>query len=195
MTPKPKCIIVTGRQGSGKTTFAHKLGKLLWMPVICRDEIKEGYVSTFGVSHDELPPDSNLSVTNRFFQLVQEYLAADISVVIEAAFQHKVWESRLLEIRELSDIWIVICFADEAVTTKRALQRGLDEPDREFYHGDHRVVHYKQTGELLPAAAYEPPNFDLPTIHVSTDAEYVPSIDKVVSQIRSSIRNSRYPAS
>ena len=94
MNARPKCIIVTGRQGSGKTTFAKKLGERLWMPVICRDEIKEGYVSTYGVRHDELPPDANRLVTDLFFHLVKEYLAGDVSVVIEAAFQHKVWEFR-----------------------------------------------------------------------------------------------------
>ena len=65
------------------------------MPVICRDEIKEGYVNTFGVKHDELPPDTNRLVTDFFFDLVNRYLAGNISVVIEAAFQHNVWEPRI----------------------------------------------------------------------------------------------------
>ncbi|MBA4125068.1 MAG: hypothetical protein H0X72_21705 [Acidobacteria bacterium] len=42
MNSKPKCIIVTGRAGAGKTTLSKKLGRQLWMPVISRDEIKEG---------------------------------------------------------------------------------------------------------------------------------------------------------
>jgi adenylate kinase family enzyme len=100
MTARPKCIIVTGRAGAGKTTLAKELGKRLWMPVISRDEIKEGYVNTFGVKHDELPSDTDLVVTNFFFEIVDQYLTNKISIIIEAAFQHKVWEPRMAKIAE-----------------------------------------------------------------------------------------------
>ena len=52
---KPYLIAVTGRPGAGKSTFAHALGQRAFLPVISRDEIKEGYVHTFGKSHAELP--------------------------------------------------------------------------------------------------------------------------------------------
>jgi SpoVK/Ycf46/Vps4 family AAA+-type ATPase len=97
MKRKPKCIIITGRAGSGKTTLAKKLGECLWMPVISRDEIKEGYV----------------------------------------------------------------------------------------YHGDKRVADYRKTGEVSPPETYTPPEFDVPTIQVSTDGPYTPCIDELVGQIES----------
>jgi hypothetical protein len=59
MNRKPKCIIVTRCTGSGKTTLAKKLGGRLWMPVTSRDEIKEGYVNTYGVKPDQLPSNAN----------------------------------------------------------------------------------------------------------------------------------------
>jgi adenylate kinase family enzyme len=62
MNRKPKCIIVTRSPGSGKTTLAKKLGGRLWMPVTSRDEIKEGYVNTYGVKHDQLPSNANAFV-------------------------------------------------------------------------------------------------------------------------------------
>ena len=156
------------------------------MPVISRDEIKEGYVNTYGVKHDQLPPDANGLVSDFFFCLVNQYLAGQISVVIEAAFQHKVWEPRMPEILELAATWIVVCSTDDALAARRHLQRGLESPEREFFHGDRRVAHYRETGEFLSPASYVAPEFNVPTIRVSTDGEYVPCIDEIVKRIQSS---------
>ena len=185
MNPKPNCIIVTGRSGSGKTTLAKKLGERLWMPAILRDEIKEGYVTTFGVKHDELPQETNRLVTDTFFEIVNQYLTAKISVVIEAAFQHHVWEPRMPRIQELADTRMVLCTAEDALAERRQIERGMQNPDREFYHGDHRVVHFRQTGEVLPSASYAEPRFNIPTIEVSTDGEYIPTIDEIAKRLRS----------
>src|SRR5262245_56986406 len=124
---KPKCLIVTGRPGSGKATLCKKLQPRLWMPVVSRDEIKEGYVNTFGVKHDELPADANGIATNMFFEIVNQYLASKISIIIEAAFQHRVWEPRLEKIAELADPFMIICDVDGETAASRHLQRGLAE--------------------------------------------------------------------
>ena len=47
MMEKPCLIVVTGMPGAGKTTFSRALGEALFLPVISRDQIKEGYVHTF----------------------------------------------------------------------------------------------------------------------------------------------------
>ena len=183
MNEKPKCIIVTGRPGSGKTTLAKKLGELLWLPVISRDEIKEGYVNTYGIKHDQLPSVTNRLVTDLFFELVNRYLTGSISVVIEAAFQHAVWELRMPRIAELSSPRFVICSIEDSLSATRHLQRGLADPKREFFHGDNRVAHYKATGEILAPESYAAPTFDFPTIKVSTAAGYDPSTDEIVKQL------------
>jgi predicted kinase len=185
MNRKPACIIVTGRAGSGKTTLARKLGERLWLPVISRDEIKQGYVNTYGVQHDRLPPDSNRFVSDLFFDIVNQYLSGNVSVIIEAAFQQRVWEPRMSQIVKSASPWMVLCSADDAVVMRRHLQRGLENPEREFYHGDRRVSDFRNTGEVLSPESYEAPKFDVPTIEVSTDEGYVPSIDEIVKQIRS----------
>jgi hypothetical protein len=156
------------------------------MPVISRDEIKEGYVNTYGVKHDQLRPETNRLVTELFFEIGNQYLTGKVSVVIEAAFQHNVWQPHMAKIVELASPWIILCMTNDEVAARRHLARGLENPEREFYHGDRRVGHYRKTGEVLPPASYEAPRFDAPTIEVSTDGEYVPAIDEIVRRIRSS---------
>ena len=55
---------------------------------------------------------------------------------------------------------------------------------REFYHGDKRVEIYRETGEMSPPSDYTAPNFNVPTVHVSTEGQYSPSIDDIVQRIR-----------
>jgi hypothetical protein len=161
------------------------LGERLWLPVISRDEIKEGYVNTFGVKHDQLPPDTNGVVSTLFFAIVDHYLSSLVSVVIEAAFQHKVWEPRIPRIVEIANPFIVVCSVDGEVAAQRHLQRGLDNPQRDFYHGDKPVSGYRETGILGPPANYVAPAFDLPTVHVSTEGVYSPTLDEIVKRIQS----------
>jgi hypothetical protein len=185
MDSKPKCIVVTGRPGSGKTTLSKKLGQQLWMPVISRDEIKEGYVNTFGVKHDQLSADTDGIVSNFFFDIVCQYLANKVSVIIEAAFQHAVWESRMPKILELSYPYIILCSIDIEMAAQRHLQRGLVNPSREFYHEDKRVSLYRATGEMGTPRPYVPPNFNVPTLEVLTNNDYSPSLDEITHLIQS----------
>jgi predicted kinase len=177
--------MVTGRAGAGKTTLSKKLGQQLRMPVISRDEIKEGYVNTFGVKHDQLLPGTDGFVSNFFFDTACQFLANKVSVIIEAAFQHAVWESRMPEILELSHPYIIVCSVDEETAAQRHLQRGLGNPQREFYHSDERVSLYRATGEIGTPQPYVAPNFDIPTLYVLTGNGCSPSLDEIAHQIQS----------
>jgi|ERR1051326_1781983 predicted kinase len=186
MVTKPKLVIVTGRPGSGKTTLAKELGKLLYLPVVSRDEIKEGYVNTFNVRHDELPENTNKIASEVFFRNVELLLTNNVSVIAEAAFQHKVWEPEITKFEKYSGVVLIVCEVDPQVAANRHLERGMNDPNRGFFHGDHRVAHFKETGVVLAPAVYEPPKLEVCTIKVSTLNGYDPGLEEIRKQIRGS---------
>ena len=89
------------------------------MPIISHDAIKEGYVNTYGVKHDQFPPNKNMVMSNLFFGIVSQHLAGKIPVVIEATSQHQVWESRIGQIQELDHPFIVVCCHLQTITQHR----------------------------------------------------------------------------
>ena len=170
MPNKPKLVIVTGRPGAGKTTLSKKLGELLYFPVVSRDEIKEGYVNTFNVRHDELPENTNKIASEIFFRTIELLLTNQVSVIAEAAFQHQVWEPEITRLKKYADVAVIICEIDAEVAAKRHLERDLNDPMRGFFHGDNRVS---------PRAEYEPPLLEVSTIKVCTLNDYDPELEEL----------------
>ncbi len=185
MDKKPKCIVVTGRPGSGKTTLAGELSRRMCLPKISRDEIKEGYVNTFGVKHDQLPKDTNGVVNEVFFETVLGLLRGNVSVLVEAAFQHKLWDLVIPRITEIARTHIIVCECGAEMSARRHLERGLADPKREFFHGDKRVAIFRETGKFEPGGEYVPPTYDVPTLTVSTIDGYEPGLDEVVEFVGS----------
>ncbi|MHC1694814.1 MAG: AAA family ATPase [Eubacteriales bacterium] len=175
---KPYLIIITGRPGAGKTTLAQKLSDEICMPVISRDKIKEGYVNTFGKRHTQLPEDANKIATDIFFNTIISLLTDNVSVIAEAAFQHRVWGTMIDRFMEKSRVCVIICRVDEKVALDRFIQRGLDDPQREYFHGD-KGVDMARKGIRVEISPYEEPSLDAPTFYVDTSDGYVPSVKEL----------------
>lgn len=180
--PQPYLIVVTGRPGSGKTTFAKKLGDEICMPVISRDHIKEGYLHTFGQSHDELPASTNKTATDIFFDTLMGLVTHNVSVIAEAAFQHGVWSAKLAPFIGKARICVLICKVDDKLALDRYVRRGLDNPLREYFHGD-KGVDLARAGMELSVPLYEEPRIDVPTFHIDTTGDYAPSIGELSGKI------------
>ena len=180
MDNQPKCVVVTGRPGAGKTTLAGKLSKFLHLPMLSRDEIKEGYVNSFGVSHEQLPANTNKQVNDVFFSSTKLFLESNVSILVEAAFQHAVWEQFIPRWLQISQVYILVCEVGAELSARRHLDRGMKDASRTFYHGDHRVRVFQETGEFLMPGDYIPPHFDgLPTMQINTADGYTPDLDAI----------------
>lgn len=181
--PKPYLIVVTGRPGAGKSTFARTLAQEAFLPVISRDEIKEGYVHTQGVRHSELPADANLAATNLFFETVERLLDGGVSLIAEAAFQHRIWGPRLEPLLDKARVFVLVCDpGDGRIALDRFLRRGLENPWRGYFHGDKGVEMVRQ-GLTVEVGSYDPPHLDVPTYVVDTAGEYRPSIAELKREI------------
>ena len=177
----PKLIVVTGRPGSGKTTLARALALQLRLPAVVRDEIKEGYVRAQGRPCAELP-GANAHATELFFAVVAKLLDGGVSLVAEAAFQHRLWRERLEPLRSKADVAIVLCEAGDRTAFERYLRRGLDDPMREFLHGDPGVSLARQ-GRAPEPPPYDPPRLGFPTFAVDTSAGYDPSLSDLAERL------------
>ncbi|TJY44511.1 ATP-binding protein [Cohnella pontilimi] len=179
---KPYLIVVTGRPGSGKTTFAKKLGNEIFMPVLSRDQIKEGYLHTLGKSHNELLEDTNKTATEIFFDTLMGLITNNVSVIAEAAFQHRLWSTMLEPFMGKARIYLLICKVDEKIALDRFVRRGLDNPLREYFHGD-KGVDIARKGSELSVPPYEEPRIDVPIFKIDTTEAYTPSIKELCGKI------------
>lgn len=176
-------IVVAGRPGSGKTTLAYALARAIRCPAICRDEIKEGVVNSLTSMAAMTSDDVQRQANQAFFRAVELLLRHGVTLVAEAAFQHKLWAPHLKPLFAIAQTRIVVCNVDPELARSRHVERGLADPEREQFHGDHAVQAARE-GRRLPISSFDPPKFDVPTLVVDTTQDYRPRLETIVSFAR-----------
>lgn len=154
--------MVTGPPGAGKTTLATRLSRAIGLPAIHRDTFKES------VRGEDGAPVDNATATHAFFESVFATLATGGSCIVDAAFQHPIWEARLAPIVGRTELRLVVCGAPEGVLRARRLARAVADPTWLALHPDPGVERVKETGAWPEEAAYHAPDLPVPTLWLST---------------------------
>jgi predicted kinase len=166
---QPTLIVVSGPPGSGKTTLAHALARVVGCPAICRDEIKEGMAHAtpgFTPSQDDVLTQRTFTT---FFEVVHLLLRAGATVVAEAAFQDHLWRPRLEQLANLADIRVIECVVDAGIAQSRQATRDQDSQIRQATH----------------VAGWRPADFawislPLPKLRVDTTDAYAPPLSEIL---------------
>ena len=186
----PTLIVITGRPASGKSTLTHALARAIRCPIISRDEIKEGLMNTIKHDGESQDSDSNKHVYNTFFEAIEFLLQRRITIICEAAFQHKLWASKLETLSKIAQVKIIYCSISPSLAQARFIQRGLDDPERSHFHEDWTT---QEAGKERLTRYYTPPILDVPTLTVDTSVDYQPTFANIVTFINTPLLDPNIP--
>jgi hypothetical protein len=135
--------------------------------VISRDAIKEGMVA----AHPGFVPTTDDPLTRRtydvFFAVIDLLLEAEVTVVAEAAFVHRVWMQGLDRLSRTPELRVIRCVVEESVARSR-MERRMAETQTRAAHGD--------AEHLAAETSYQPLRVDAPTLDVDTSDGYRPGV-------------------
>jgi hypothetical protein len=120
--------------------------------------MKEGALRTLGL---DMAADQDLAlrVCGTFFEEIELLVRNGVSLVAEAAFQHKVWAPRLAPLMGIADIRIVVCEVPLDIAVERR---------REREQRDLMWARYHPSPEGWETEAYHPPELNVPTLRIDT---------------------------
>ncbi|MGW1976522.1 AAA family ATPase [Streptomyces sp. NPDC001889] len=181
-TRQPVVVIVSGPPGTGKTTLATKLAKLLTLPLYSRDTIKEALFDTLGWSDRQRSKQFGAASATVLFTLLEAALTAGVHCMAESNFRrtHATADFRRLIDQTGCAVVQVQCVADGPVLLERFTARSASAERHPGHCDDQNAAEFH--AELL-AGRYEPLDLPGPVLTVDTTDFQTIDIQALAAQI------------
>jgi predicted kinase len=161
---RPFVIAVGGIPGAGKTTLARRLATALYVPLLVRDEIKEGMHITAGSDDPAEVHRFAAAAFEVFWSTARDLVDAGVSLVIEAAFHREYAGAEFERLHHRADLRVVWCHAEPEVALSRYRARA---PLRHPAHADERSAE-RMSHPAFDRTIYDPPPGPWPLLVVDT---------------------------
>ncbi|MFB7214354.1 AAA family ATPase [Streptomyces sp. NPDC056255] len=187
----PTLVVVSGGSGTGKTTLAHELARVLGCPAIIRDEIKQGMVLSHPGYRSGGDDPLNHPTLDAFFGVLKVLLKAGVTLVAEAAFQDRLWRPNLEPLTGLAHLRVIRCTVHADIAHDRIVQRAKKDAHRAA-HGDQDLLRAISAGEHS-LDSWVPISLDVPTLTVDTSDGYQPGLHAIADFVRAPVRAGASP--
>lgn len=178
---RPFVIAVGGIPGAGKTTLARRLADTLHVPLLVRDEIKEGMHVTVGSEDPAEVHRFAAAAFAAFWSAVGLLVDAGVSLVIEAAFHRDHASADVERIARSADVRLVWCVVEPNVALARYRARA---PVRHPAHAD-AIQAERMAHPAFDRGIYDPPVGPWPMVVVDTSGrEPSPSVTELARTLR-----------
>lgn len=155
MSTPSTLIIVNGASGTGKTHLSRRLARELRLPLLSKDDIKEGLydeLSQAGPDGFDLAWSRKLGGASfdALFRVIEQQLAAGVDCITETAFNPKFNTSKFLDLKAQYGYrpFQIYCHCEAAVLADRVNKR-YGSGERHPVHPDFRDSHGGATPELI----------------------------------------------
>lgn len=172
----PLLVVVTGMPAAGKTTIAETLSRVLGLPLISRDRIKERLYDTLGVGDAEWSGRLGAAAFALLFDSAKVLIQSGHPVVLEANF----FRGTEREFSELPPHRVVQIHC--AAPLEVLIERYADRPRHRGHHDAEKV---KQLPARFQSGAHEP--LELPGDLIEVDTSHPVDLEAVVKRIRSQL--------